>query len=113
MKSPAYTPDVGDIVWCDFDPQAGHEQAGRRPALVLSPLRYNGLVGLFVCCPVTTKIKGYTFEVALAGLPASVVLADQVRSFDWRLRHVVFKQRATMSELEEVRMKLASLINLG
>ena len=84
----AYVPERGDAVWITLDPQAGHEQAGRRPALVLSPSAYNGRVGLALLCPITTHVKGYPFEVPLpAGLPvAGVVGADQVKSLDWRAR---------------------------
>lgn len=83
-----YVPERGDAVWITLDPQAGHERAGRRPALVLSPSTYNGLVGLALLCPITTQVKGYPFEVPLpAGLPvAGVVGADQVKSLDWRAR---------------------------
>jgi mRNA interferase MazF len=83
-----YVPERGDAVWITLDPQAGHEQAGRRPALVLSPSAYNGRVGLALLCPITTQVKGYPFEVRLpAGLSlAGVVGADQVRSLDWRAR---------------------------
>ncbi len=83
-----YVPDRGDAVWITFDPQAGHEQAGRRPALVLSPSAYNGRVGLLLACPITNRVKGYPFEVALPdGLAVSgVVLADQIKSLDWRAR---------------------------
>lgn len=83
-----YVPARGDVVWLAFDPQAGLEQAGRRPALVVSPAAYNGRVGLMLCCPVTSQVKGYPFEVALpTGLKVSgVVLADQVKSLDWRAR---------------------------
>ena len=83
-----YVPERGDAVWITLDPQAGHEQAGRRPALVLSPSAYNGRVGLALLCPITTQVKGYPFEVRLpAGLPvAGVVGADQVKSLDWRAR---------------------------
>ena len=85
-----YVPERGDAVWITLDPQAGHEQAGRRPALVLSPSAYNGRVGLALLCPITTQVKGYPFEVRLpAGLPvAGVVGADQVKSLDWRARKV-------------------------
>ena len=76
----------GRCVWLEFDPQAGHEQAGHRPAVVLSPARHNSRAGMIVCCPTTTRIKGYPFEVALTGTPPSVVLADQVKSQDWRAR---------------------------
>jgi len=83
-----YIPDRGDIVWLELDPQAGHEQAGRRPALVLSPRDYNGASGLGLFCPITSRMKGYPFEVVLpAGGPVSgVVLADQMKSLDWRAR---------------------------
>ena len=83
-----YVPDRGDAVWITFDPQAGHEQAGRRPALVLSPVTYNGRVGLALMCPITSQVKGYPFEVALPpGLRATgVVLADQIKSLDWNVR---------------------------
>lgn len=85
---PGYVPERGDIVWLDFSAQLGHEQAGRRPALVLSPSNYNGVTGLCVVCPITSQRKGYPFEVPLpaAGRVRGVVLADQVRSLDWRLR---------------------------
>jgi mRNA interferase MazF len=84
----AYELERGDAVWITLDPQAGHEQVGRRPALVLSPAAYNGRVGLALLCPITTQIKGYPFEVALPeGLVVTgVVLADQVKSLDWRVR---------------------------
>jgi len=106
----AYVPDAGDIVWIDFDPQAGHEQARHRPAVVLSPASYNARVGLMLCCPTTTSIKGYPFEVRLVGQSASVVLADQVKSFDWRARKARKKGRATPAELTEIRSKLHPLI---
>ena len=84
-----YIPQRGDIVWISLTPQAGHEQAGRRPALVLSPGAYNGKVGLAILCPITSQVKGYPFEVPVpAGLPiGGVVLADQVKSLDWRARN--------------------------
>jgi mRNA interferase MazF len=105
-----YVPDEGDIVWIDFDPQKGHEQAGHRPAVILSPAGYNGRAGLIVCCPTTTRIKGYPFEVRLSGQPDSVALADQVKSFDWRARRAIRKGRATTEELAEIRAKLRALI---
>ena len=90
MSSRATTavPDRGDVVWLDFTPQAGHEQAGRRPAVVLSPAAYNGKVGLALVCPITTQAKDYPFEVAITGERAvtGVILADQVKSIDWRAR---------------------------
>jgi mRNA interferase MazF len=83
-----YVPERGDVIWITLDPQAGHEQRGRRPALVLSPVAYNGRVGLALLCPITGQVKGYPFEVALPeGLPVTgVVLADQVKSLDWKVR---------------------------
>ena len=108
--APGYVPDAGDIVWLHFDPQAGHEQAGHRPAVVLSPSSYNGRAGMIVCCPTTTRIKGYPFEVALAGMPPSVVLADQVKSQDWRARNATRKGQVSPAELAQVRAKLKALI---
>ncbi len=105
-----YVPDAGDIVWLQFDPQAGHEQAGHRPAVVLSPASYNGRTGMIICCPTTTRIKGYPFEVVIVGTPPSVVLADQVKSQDWRARKATSKGRVSASELAEVRAKLRTLI---
>ena len=105
-----YVPDAGDIVWLRFDPQAGHEQAGHRPALVISPAAYNGKTGLMLCCPLTTQIKGYPFEVIIAGTRAGVALADQVKSLDWIARKAVRKGKASASELSEVRKKAIALI---
>ena len=99
-----YVPDAGEVVRMQFDPQAGHEQAGHRPALVLSAKQYNEMVGLLVCCPMTTKIKGYPFEVQLDSQPGSAVLADQVKSLDWRAREATKKGRVTATELESVRV---------
>jgi mRNA interferase MazF len=110
VRSPAYVPDAGDIVWLQFDPQAGHEQAGHRPAIVLSPASYNGKTGLMVCCPMTTRIKSYPFEVPIAGDPLSVVLSDQVKNLDWRVRRAIRKGRVTDQELRQVRAKLRALI---
>src|SRR4030042_433478 len=90
MVNPApYVPERGDVVWISLNPHAGREQAGRRPALILSPHAYNAQVGLALLCPITSQIKGYPFEVAVpAGLPvAGVVLSDHVRSLDWRARN--------------------------
>lgn len=105
-----YVPEAGDIIWIDFDPQAGREQAKHRPAVVLSPKAYNARSGLLLCCPTTTKIKAYPFEVTLSGQPASVALADQVKSFDWRVRKARRKGAATPVELAEIRAKLHPLI---
>jgi mRNA interferase MazF len=93
----SYVPRRGDLVWLSFDPQAGHEQAGRRPAFVLSPETYNRKAGLFLACPVTSKVKGYPFEVVLPdGSDVSgVILADQVKSLDWKARRSVFAGTTT------------------
>lgn len=104
-----YVPEAGDIVWLQFDPRAGHEQAGHRPAVVLSPGAYNGKVGLMLCCPLTTQIKGYPFEVLVAGDRPSVVLADQVKNLDWIARKASRKGRVSPAELAEVRAKLFAL----
>ena len=105
----AYIPEAGDIVWLQFNPQAGHEQAGRRPALVLSPAKYNK-IGLMICCPMTTKLKGYPFEVVIDGPQTSAALADQVKSLDWKVRKAKRKGQVTSTELAEVRAKSAALI---
>ncbi len=104
-----YVPDAGDIVWLQFSPQAGHEQAGHRPAVVLSPANYNR-IGLMLCCPMTTKRKGYPFEVAIDDDRQSAVLADQAKSLDWRARDAQRKGRISDEELAEVRAKAAALI---
>ncbi len=107
-----YVPDRGDVIWLQFNPQAGHEQAGRRPALVISPRIYNGKVGLALVCPVTSKVKGYPFEVLLPGsLPVSgVVLADQVKSLDWRVREAEFICSVPAEIIGEVLEKLRLLV---
>src|SRR5271163_2501927 len=105
-----YVPDAGEIVWINFTPQAGHAQAGHRPALVLSPAAYNGKTGLMICCPLTTQIKNYPFEVFIGGAPANAVLADQVKSLDWRSRDAKLKGRVAPAQLAEVRAKIHALI---
>jgi len=105
-----YVPDAGDIVWVNFDPQAGHEQAGHRPAVVLTPSRYNENAGLMLCCPMTTKIKNYSFEVIISGKPASAALSDQVKSLDWRARKASRKGKVTQLELAEIRGKVHALV---
>ena len=105
-----YIPEAGDIVWLHFDPQAGHEQAGHRPALVLSPSLYNGKTSLMLCCPITTQSKGYPFEVLIAGDPSNVALADQVKSLDWVVRKASFKGKVSSVELGEVVAKIFALI---
>jgi mRNA interferase MazF len=108
----SYVPNRGDLVWLTFDPQAGREQAGRRPAFVLSPEAYNGKTSLFLACPVTSRIKGYPFEVALpAGLPVSgVILADQIKSLDWKERKVQFAARTTSAVIDDVVALILPLI---
>jgi mRNA interferase MazF len=105
-----YVPDAGDIVWLNFTPQSGHEQAGHRPALVLSPAAYNNKTSLMICCPLTTQIKNYPFEVFIGGMPPSAVLADQVKSLDWRSRNAKRKGRILPEQLAEVRAKIYALI---
>jgi len=107
-----YVPDAGHIAWLNFSPQAGHEQAGHRPALVLSPRSYNEVTNLAVFCPITSSVKGYPFEVLLppAGPVKGVVLADQVRSLDWRARQARLAVPAPHRVLCEVKEKLALLI---
>ena len=111
---PPYCPKRGDIIWLRFSPKAGHEQAGLRPALVLSPQRYNRKVGLAILCPVTTKVKGYPFEVALPdGLDITgVVLSDQVKNLDWRARGASFACQASPETVAEVIGKLAAVVGL-
>ena len=107
---PRYVPEAGDLVWLNFMPQAGHEQAGHRPALVLSPASYNDKTSLLICCPLTTQIKNYPFEVLIAGTPQNVVLADQVKSLDCRARKAVQKGAVSVEELADVRAKIHVLI---
>jgi len=108
----AYVPDRGDAVWLNFNPQTGHEQAGRRPAFVLSPAAYNRKVGLAVFCPITTQIKGYALEVLIPhGLKVSgAVLSDQVKSLDWKARDTKFIVRLPKAVTDEVLKKLGTLI---
>jgi len=107
-----YVPERGDVVWISLNPQAGHEQAGRRPAVVVSPRSYNAKVGLGLFCPITSHAKGYPFEVSLPeGLSVNgVILADQVKSLDWRVREVEFAGDLPASTSAEVVGKLASLL---
>jgi mRNA interferase MazF len=111
MVANQYVPERGDVVWLSLSPQAGHEQAGRRPALVLSPTSYNRRVGLALFCPITNQVKGYPFEVALpAGLPATgVILSDQVRSLDWRERRTEFLCRVPPAIVATVRQRIGAL----
>ena len=106
-------PNRGDLIWVSLNPQAGHEQAGRRPALVLSPVEYNSRVGLALMCPVTSRAKGYPFEVVLpADLDITgVILADQIKSLDWRVRRAEIACRAPKSVIDEVLGKLTTLLS--
>jgi mRNA interferase MazF len=107
-----YVPERGDAVWISLNPQAGHEQAGRRPAVVLSPAAYNGRVGLALLCPITNQVKSYPFEVGLPpGLPVTgVVLADQVRSLDWRARRAELICSLPGDTVSAVLARLATLL---
>lgn len=107
-----YEPDRGDIVWMTFNPRSGHEQAGDRPSVILSPRKYNVKAGLCLCCPITSQVKGYPFEVSLPnGLPVSgVVLADQVKSFDWKIRQASFICKVPGVVVDEIVEKLGILL---
>jgi mRNA interferase MazF len=111
----AYVPDRNDVVWISLDPQAGHEQAGRRPALVVSPAAYNRKVGLAIVCPITSKIKGYAFEALVPdGLKVGgAVLSDQAKSVDWKARRVSFLCNVPASLTNEVLKKLNTLLRIN
>ena len=111
----SYVPDRGDVVWLEFDKTSGHEQLGRRPGIVLSPLSYNARVGLAVVCPITSRIKGYPFEVVLpSGLPIEgAVLADQPRSVDWESRSAERVCPLPKHVVDEVIAKLTALLHQG
>jgi len=110
----SYVPNRGDAVWLSFNPQSGHEQAGRRPAVVLSPREYNRLTSLAIVCPVTSQQKGYPFEVALppGGPMQGVILADQVKSLDWRVRQASFIETLPSAVIAEVQQKLRTLLGI-
>ena len=112
VKAKSYVPERGDLVYVDFDPQAGSEQAGRRPALVLSPAEYNSRTGLAIMCPITSKIKRYPFEVEVppGGKLSGVVLSDHVKNLDWRARKTAFVAKASVTLLDEVLSKLNALL---
>jgi mRNA interferase MazF len=106
-----YIPDRGDIVWLDFDPQAGHEQSGLRPAFVISPIAYNQRSNLALLCPITSKIKGWKFEVLLTDTQTKgVILADQIKSLDWQVRRIDFIEKASVNIVDEVIGKIETLL---
>jgi mRNA interferase MazF len=110
----AYVPNQGDLIWLSFNPQAGHEQAGRRPAFVLSPASYNGKVGLAILCPITNQEKGYPFEVKVpTGLGVTgVILADQVKSMDWRVRQAEYIDQLPPQIHKQVLARLSVLLEV-
>jgi len=111
VKTSRYTPDRGDLVWIDFNPQKGHEQANKRPAAVLSPKSYNIKSGLAFMCPVTSQVKGYPFEVPFAASKISgAILADQMRSLDWHARPVSFIQKLPSETIHELQEKVVLLV---
>jgi mRNA interferase MazF len=111
MVKTSYVPERGDLVWLNFTPQSGHEQMGKRPALVLSPKEYNLKTGLAIFCPITSREKGYPFEVKLSSKKISgVILSDQVKSLDWKSRNAEYISKVTASEIEEVILKLKLLL---
>ena len=114
MVARTYVPDSGDVVWLTFDPQAGHEQRGRRPALILSPRTYNAKARLAIACPITSHVKGYPFEVPLppGGKIVGAVLADHVKNVDWHVRRAVFEAKMPADIMTDVRERLRVLLGL-
>ncbi|MFZ4712169.1 MAG: endoribonuclease MazF [Bacteriovoracaceae bacterium] len=107
----AYIPDRGDIVWLNFTPQAGHEQKGKRPAIILSPKEYNKKTGLAVCCPITSNTKGYPFEVIVSGKKIDgVILSDHLKNLDWKARDIKYIEKSHIEVLNEVIEKISVLI---
>ncbi len=112
MVAENYIPERGDIVWLNFNPQAGHEQKGKRPAIVISPKEYNEKVGLALFCPITSKIKGYPFEVRIETERINgVVLSDQIKSLDWKTREIEYITKDAQEKIEEIIDKINILIN--
>lgn len=111
MVAAKYTPRRGDVVWIDFDPTKGHEQSGRRPAIVVSPEKYNSVTKRALFCPITSRVKGYMFEVSV-GVESrtGAILVDQVRTLDWNKRHLVFIEKASPIVMDEVEAKLLTLV---
>ena len=114
MATRGYVPDASEVVWLEFDPQAGHEQAGHRPALVISPASYNAKTGLMVCCPMTTQIKGHPFEVVtqVDGVDCAL-LSDQVNSLDWKVRKAKKKAVVPAAVMLHVRAKMKALLMIS
>lgn len=112
MTGESYVPDRGDVVWLHFDPPAGHEQAGRRPALVVSPRAYNRTVGLALFCPITSRSKGYPFEVSLpeSGPARGVILSDRLKSLDWRARGAQRFDTVSDGTMHEVTARILTLV---
>jgi mRNA interferase MazF len=110
VNNEKYIPHRGDIVWLNFDPQVGHEQKGKRPAIVLSPQEYNEKVGLALFCPITSKIKNYPFEVKVDGEIVGVILSDQLKSLDWRIRKAEYIMRVSTNTLKEVQENIHMLL---
>jgi mRNA interferase MazF len=115
MVKRGYIPDAGDVLWVEFSPRVGHEQAGRRPAVVLSPSSYNEKASLALLCPITSHAKGYPFEVAVpaGGRFRGVILADQLRSLDWQQRKVQRAGKIPPEVLDQVRKRIGMLIGLS
>ena len=107
----SYVPDRGDIVWLNFTPQAGHEQRGTRPAIIISPKIYNKKTNLALCCPITSNIKGYPFEVVVKGKKIDgVILSDHLKNLDWKAREIKFIEKASTLVLTECIDKISTLI---
>ena len=111
MVRKKYVPERGDIVWLNFNPQSGHEQSGKRPAIVISPKEYNEKTGLGIFCPITSKIKNYPFEVKIDNDKITgVALSDQIKSMDWRTRNIEFILKETSETVDEVINKMSVLL---
>lgn len=111
VKSNMYVPDKGDIIWVDLNPTRGHEQSNVRPVLVLTPKSYNKILGLFIGCPITSQIKGYPFEVRVEEIEVQgVILADQIRSMDWKNRKIKFIQTASSDVVSDVESTIKLLL---
>ena len=112
VVSQSYIPRRGDVVWVTFNPRAGHEQAGRRPAVILSPAAYNSKVGLAILCPITSQVKGYPFEVVLPGelQVSGVILSDQVKNLDWRAREAEFICALPAATVSDILQRIGLLL---